>query len=722
MRRLAMMSVGLMGMVVSLAAGCSSTVEETDEGTGAVEGQTSAWAVDMKKVSREYGDTSKYFFGLAAEESDLKDIYGAVGQKIVWDQTFHRGLNHEAVTEGDVAVILEDGTKVKTEGYVNIVPLLKDTDPTKQVHLRKVMKDGDILVYFHPEYTDTANQMERRASHVAMHYDYKAANGREYVHHIDNPNGYGPQYNHEPSRQMPFHVFRFKPKANKQFKTKGGADITINAELAAAYGKSARNYGFMDNDTTPFADFFTLNLKTKEDLTSFVRPAVEGQDLPELYCSGLAYTNLNLALNFPKNQAGLGSMYSQFSNKRYEFSDTNEQLSKSVLEDPASVVSLDRLIFPPYAASDIVNSWVDAYLSKLPMPVRQQVLSSPDLQQQIVYGLQQLAWSGDNAKPSARRADDESEGPANPQNAARFAKAYGQPASATAAYLAADPELKAAFDALGVPAEGKTPMEVFKAVEEKNVTNKFVPPRIWMDDAEREDSDLVYVATVLNCEMLSAKDGSSADACSGGNLGSAEFREGAADTTTYPDYKIGNGKEISHRKFSVTSGPEQMGKGTVFNVRASSANIDDVKFVVHTPDMWKGHPLEGLGLVELARKCNELYGQGKVCSPDIGIKLDPAKAGATGPLNEGEFTFNLADVCQLTSETKMTCPVMRRGADNKWTDAGTQEVARSARGSINATMIDFGANTTPASFERCDLCSSGGGHYNGWNVILRNDD
>ena len=97
------------------------------------------------------------------------------------------------------AIKLEDGKVMSIPGKrLNIIPMLKDTDPTDQLHIRTWLQNGDVLQYFHPENKDTRSLMDRRASHVAMYYDYKRADGQEFVHHIDNPNSYGPQFNHAP--------------------------------------------------------------------------------------------------------------------------------------------------------------------------------------------------------------------------------------------------------------------------------------------------------------------------------------------------------------------------------------------------------------------------------------------------------------------------------------------------------------------------------------------
>ncbi|MCA9625746.1 MAG: hypothetical protein KC731_42280, partial [Myxococcales bacterium] len=519
-------------------------------------------------------------------------------------------------------------------GYVNIIPMYQNTKPTEQSQIKEFLRDGDVIVYIHPEQTGARGPMERRASHVGMHYEYTTEGGEELVHHIDNPNSYGPVYNHLPTRHMPFNVYRFKPKSTDlvgggdgnvvetvegvtfttsqrdtvlelvnsgdvssdeardavfkkldveiglradaagrivQYRYHNG-DIAslevlsliprvgpaalqtlrsqdagsaegqpLTAAQAEGYGMNARNWAMMTNDQSPFASFFDLRLQRLDDVSTFANNAINGMDIPDVYCSGLAYTNMNLALNYPLNQGALGpELWQTFSSSSYYFSDAGADLPAATLADTMNLPSLNRLVFEPYQATDILNAWIENYWGAYPLPVKQQIFQDPQFQQQVVSGFSQLEWSDDQSdeKQSAGAFS-----PATLQNVQRWALAYGRTAEDTEAFLAADAELKAAFDEVGISGEGMTPMDVLQTVEDKFVQNKFVPPQIWMDEADRDDSSLVYVGTVLNCEILSAVDGSS-DPCSGGGEGGVTtFSEGASDSSTYPDFAIANGGE-----------------------------------------------------------------------------------------------------------------------------------------------------------------------------------
>ena len=767
------------------------------------------WAVDMKKVREHYGRSSKYFVGLSPEEASLPPGYPGTDQP-VWDQMAKRNPDHSLHVDAaqdpsvkeNIQLLLEDGTKIDPPGYLNIVPLYKDTDPKDQANLRQIMQNGDIIVYFHPEYTDIKDQMERRTSHVAMHYDITdPATDRELVHHIDNPNSYGPRYNHRPNRRMPFHVYRFQPRPDQTF---GGApasnetaaeaegvaftqkqvdgvleiantadentldvaialdaraarniinareaagrigDLTALAkipyvgpvaltklrdavearesgfavppDMAQQYGDQSLRWAMMNNDLSPFADFFTLNLQKKSDMVDFATRTLNNTDMQPLYCSGLAYTNLNLALNFPLNEFALDeALWSAFKSNRYYFSDIDGELTFADLMDENSLPSIDRLVFEPYAATDILTNWVDVNLGNLPIPVRKALIAQDQVLQQIVGGFRQLEWSDDNPEKSQNVEFP----PATIENVRRWALAYGLTADDTQAYLEADPELFAKFRSLDIDLSGLTPMDVLQAVEREVLENRFVPPRIWMDEADKADSNLVYVATVLNCELLSAANGSGADPCGGGGTGVDEFGEGAAETSTYPHYRVSNGGERTHRRFDAAAGPSMFGKGTSVKVGLTASSTEDIVFLLHAPAHWKGHAMAESSMMEYDAYCTE-RNPAASCAPEKGIAFH-AKAYADEPvLDSTELRFDLTDVCQVVDDDTFRCQIGTRQADGTY-KFDVEEVARDAQGLFGLTMVDLGQKAEGAELERCTECATGGAHYNVWSLVVRND-
>ncbi len=757
------------------------------------------WAVDMKKVDAEYGRATTYFLGMTAEEAGIPGNIPGAGE-VVWDLTAKR-LPDGSIPEetgNEIAVIDRDGKKIDPLGYVNIIPMLGDTDPAEQEHIKKFMQNGDIIVYLHPE--DSGNQaaMERRASHVAMHYEHKAADGTELVHHIDNPNSYGPRYNHRPNRHMPFNVYRFRPKksdtagagasggiaetvegvaftaaqrdkvleiantatqeqldvdfrlrgdaAEKIVKVRdlngdytslkalglvpnvgpsalqtlrdlsgaseGGAAQPITDADIAAYGDVAAHYAMMTNDTSPFADFFTLNLQTLSDLPAFAEAAIHGEDLPELYCSGLAFANLNLAINYPLNKQALGdALWAKFTSSSYSFSDSGEELTAETLKDTAGLRSLNRLVFEPYGATDILNAWIDNYWYNVPLPVRQQVIQSPELQAQVVQGFSQLEWSDDQADEKQSSGEFS---PATQENVARWAKAYGLPADKTEAYLAADAALAAKVAELGIPTGGLTPMEVLQAVEQSTVDNRFVPPQIWMDEADRDDSSLMYVGTVLNCELLVDVSGANEDPCGLGGGGSSVFSEGASDTSTYPHFAIQNGGLITHRRFDVV-GPETFGPDSTISVRVTHGAVEDMVFLAHVPATWGGHPTENMAYTEYGEWCKAALESGGHCAAETGILL---KADDAGSVDDATYTWRLGDVCEF-GDGEALCPMGTIGADGRLASSGEASIGTWADGGrITVSFLDLGSNSA-AELDNCAACPAGGGQANQILVTLR---
>ncbi|MEM1034553.1 MAG: hypothetical protein AAF928_07325 [Myxococcota bacterium] len=825
-RRLLPLSTVALLPLVGVANGCSTTdAPETATPSNVTEVNHTLrgrWAVDMAKVDQHYGTSSEYFLGVTSGEAGLAEVSGMMQQNglpaltTVWDQTAKRLPDGSKVEETgtEYAVIDRDGNRIDPEGYVNIIPMLRETEPSKQVHIKEYLNNGDVIVYFHPEQTGTRGAMERRQSHVGMHYEL--TNGdQELVHHIDNPNSYGPVYNHAPNRQMPFHVFRFKPRAgdliggggtipssevvaspegvaytqaqvdavltavnqgsiataddrnalhrvldidlalradaaghivqyryhngpiqsldvlaaiprvgpaalstlrdNVEVEGSAPAGVPMTAAQARAYGEHAADWAMINNDLSPFASFFELNLQRLDQLDAFSTAAINGNEMPGLYCSGLAYANLNLAINRPLNPTGLEGLYDTFAASSYYFSDAGREVAAAELADETGLTRLNRLAFEPYGPTDIMDAWIENYWFDVPLPVKQVVFQTPGFQQQIVQGFGQLEWSDDQA--DAKQSAGEFQ-PATIENVARWAKAYGLGADATDAYLAADADLAEKFSQLGISREGMTPMDIVKAVEGAFIENKFVPPQIWMDEADKDDASLVYVGTVLNCEILSSVDGTGDDACAGSGGGVSEFSEGAADTSTYPDYAVTDGSAIMHRRFDV-AGPEHFGPDSTVTVRVTHPEVSDVRFILHVPQTWEGHQMATAPYQEFRVWCDQHRADGGTCAAETGILLDPASLGATaGSVDDATYTWRLGDICTFSDDgTEATCP-MATSIDGFRTQGDVTLSTWANGGRIAATMVDVGENATSLELPNCSACTEGGGHYNQYKVRL----
>lgn len=809
------LTLSALGLLPILAASQGCATDDTDASTPSDVTEVDhdfrgKWAVDMKKVDEHYGTSSTYFLGMTAAEAGLPVDHLPPGMTLppVWDQTAKREPNGELHQETgeEIAVIDREGNEIDPVGYVNIVPMLKDTDPAKQVHIKKILNDGDVIVYVHPEQVSARGAMERRASHVGMHYEHETADGRELMHHIDNPNSYGPIYNHRPSRQMPFHVYRFKPKAGDmvgggssanviespegvgftagqqsdvlalvnqgdvstqearqalhelldhevalranaaghivQYRFHNGAIDSLStlaaipqvgpsalttmrdyvtpdsdagqpltAEMALAYGQHAADWAMITNDISPFAGFFDLRLQTRADLDQFAVNAINGAEIPNLYCSGLAYANLNLAINFPLNEQGVGAeLYETFKNSGYYFSDSGETLTAEQLADEMGLVGLNRLVFEPYGATDILNAWIENYWGAIPLEMKLAIFQTPDFQNAVVQGFSQLEWSDDQSDEKQSSGQFK---PGTLDNVQRWALAYARPAEATPGYLESDPQLAEAFAATGLSAEGMTPMDVLQAVEDATVANKFVPPQIWMDEADRDDSSLVYVGTVLNCELLTAVDGSGEDACALGGGGVTIWSEGASDSSTYPDFAVENGGTKTHRRFDI-AGPSHFGPDSTISARLSHGEVSDTRFVAHVPATWEGHPAAELPYQEYRAWCSTELANGGHCAADTGILLE---TGAAGAVEDQTFTWRLGDICEFSEDgTTALCPMATTVGGFQMLEP--MELSTWAdKGRISVTMADLGG-ASAAELTNCSACPTGGGQYNQFTVTL----
>ena len=340
-----------------------------------------------------------------------------------------------------------------------------------------------------------------------------------------------------------------------------------------------------------------------------------------------------------------------------------------------------------------------------PTEMKRQIFQTPEFQQGVVQGFSQLEWSDDQ---SDEKQSSGTFKPGTIENVQRWAAAYGRDASATEAYLANDAELKAAFEATGMPLDGMTPMDVLQTVEGATVKNRFVPPQIWMDEADRDDSSLAYVGTVLNCELLTAVDGSGDDACAAGGGGVTEWSEGASDTSTYPHFAVVNGGERTHRRFDV-AGPSHFGPDSLATVRITHGDVGDTRYLLHVPSSWEGHETENIGYHDYTAWCKEQLLEGKSCAASSGIVL---QANASGAVDDETFTWRLGDICDFSEDgTTASCPVGTvEGGTFK--ELGRQEISTWADGGhVTVTFKDLGGDSS-AELNNCAACPGGGGQAN----------
>jgi hypothetical protein len=235
-----------------------------------------------------------------------------------------------------------------------------------------------------------------------------------------------------------------------------------------------------------------------------------------------------------------------------------------------------------------------------------------------------------------------------------------------------------------------------------------------MDEADRDNASLVYVGTVLNCELLTAVDGSGDDACAGGGGGVSEFSEGASDTSTYPEFSLENGRHVTHRRFDV-AGPTNFGPDSTVSVRVSHGAVDDVRFLLHIPANWEGHPAADLPYQEFRQWCSEARAGGGSCAAAQGIVLAP---NTTGAVDDETITWRLGDICEFNTDgTKARCP-MGSVEGGTYAELEASELSTWADGGrIAVTAVDIGGESS-AELPNCAACPSGGGQYNQYKVHL----
>ena len=585
------------------------------------------WAIDVQKVQSiaKYADSVRFVAAdpttllppeLAAGAGAPEMIIQAgsaptAGRPMLWGNMQTLNFDHTAHVDdpagNPIVNIIDAGQELDPPGYLNILAL-KNASRHEQDEIREYLRNGDILVYFHPEDDDVT---QFRMHHAAMYYDTGqgplaiSLNGVPYVHHIDNPTSYGPAFNAGPS-STPFHVYRFNPNGaanvggrngdgqfvfpcTEAIRTAGGPEacqagaesFTITDEMAAQYGYMARNWALITNEHAPFSNFhnMTWNDVDQREATgqtiqqmvdAFAGPALSRGDTPEVYCAGLVFTNLNLAMNRPLNQAAMGdAFWTTFMGNEYQFNDRymEEVISAEQLMDPTDLPRLGRLLIEPIPASEILDNWLVGYFGRLPRQARAAILGGAA--DKIAAGFRSLVW----ADTKDAGAAEENPVVATPERIQLYAQAY---ASGDADQLT----ISAATGTLTVVPgpDGQPDLPQMKALELQYVDNRYVPPPQFHSLAQQPDSLLSYVATVIHVDLLSPIGDNTGDTGSGIV---DEFAQGGPDSSLYEHFLVANGSRHVQRIFDVSSGPTQIGLGSKVSTRVSASDINDVRVILH---------------------------------------------------------------------------------------------------------------------------------------------
>ncbi len=671
---------------------------------------THRWAIDMQKVQEQsrYSNNQRF---VAAVPTDLlpeplatgaceretvilEDGSTQPGGCYLWGNMMRRNYNHsehlDDATGSPIVNIIDNGQMIDPPGYLNIIAQL-NAERQDQTEIRQHLHNGDILVYFHPEDDDTT---QFRMHHAAMFYDTGegplaiSLDGVPFIHHVDNPVSYGPAFNSGPTAP-PFHVFRFSPNGaagvggradsgrfqfpcTDEIRDAGGpaecqagaATFEISDEMAAQYAYLSRNWALITNDHAPFASFHymswndeadraTAGLSILQEVDRYALPALERGDTPKVYCAGLVYTNLNLALNRPLNQAAMGSsLWSVFQGASFDFDDrymtlgsdnraVRGALAPADLADDMNLPRVGRLAFEPIPASEIIDAWLEGYFGRLPREARAQILGGAA--DRISQGFRSLVWA-DTKDDEAR---EENSVVATPERIIAYAAAYGAGDADAHTITVQGSEL-----VVTPGPDGQPDLPQMKALELQYVENRYVPPPLYFVLANQADSLISYVGTVIHVDMLAPIGDNEGDTGSGGV---AEFAEGGPDTSLYEHFFVPNGGRHAQRLFDVSSGPTLVGHGSSFSTRLSAANIDDVRVVLHPAGSFA--PLDSLYTCDRDADC-----LGDV--PGINIPLSAAQ-------NDGNVVWDdvtvVYDFFAATNEGGLGC-VMVGDVAGTWED------------------------------------------------------
>ena len=318
------------------------------------------WRFEINKeaVNNDIGDnkirSGEDFFGAPYKEiqvcpDDMKVQIGGSPACVVFDNL----TTYDYYTNKNLA-----------KGFVNLIPQKLGID---QPEMLKVMQDGDIIVYFHPEYRGGSidnDSMQWRASHAAT---IVLKDGS--IATADTPAGYAQPFTGADT--TPFHVYRFMPKdANsvdmpdvtaQKYRNMLAKWATLGFDqfrFTGAYDSAAGRLTSTDprRNIGKFADFY-------------IRSAVEGPQtgFPQMYCAWFVYTNLSLAWMYPLNAAGLDGVPSASLvepngtfgkiKRGFQFGG-NPAMSNYIDDDPALIARSDYP-FKPLSANELIRAFLN---------------------------------------------------------------------------------------------------------------------------------------------------------------------------------------------------------------------------------------------------------------------------------------------------------------------------------------------------------------------------
>ncbi|MEZ4873754.1 MAG: hypothetical protein R2827_16235 [Bdellovibrionales bacterium] len=273
-------------------------------------------AIATHQKENEYViDESKAALGLGLEVYQFIESGGFFGSQ----------FDHPADPSGQTKIKFQDNKftylwsmeasnnrRIEGEGYVNIIAQFTGED---QPELLKYVKEGDVVVYWHPEYR--ANRMDEyqqwRATHAATIVEVQR-DGETRIATTDIPAGYARPF--DGSTKNPAHVFRYVARD-------AAGNIVENVE---DYGKQIARWATMAFGRFSFnGDYGSMTVRNASDLKGFAKEYLNPNgEIPDMYCAWYAFTNVNLGVmcpvgsncieqNFPDEYEALSSSDKPFS-------------------------------------------------------------------------------------------------------------------------------------------------------------------------------------------------------------------------------------------------------------------------------------------------------------------------------------------------------------------------------------------------------------------------
>ena len=245
-------------------------------------------------------DNSRDFFGVPLKDlqsclPDQKRTIDGVQKCVAYDN-----LMRYFWSPGAKGEVLQN----PKDWYVNIIPQFYGG---RQPALKRFVREGDIIVYFHPEYRSDSfdNVLQWRTTHAATIIERSQGEGNSEptILTVDTPAGYAKPFNG--ADDTTFHVFRFVPRGTGN-----------NWAVADMYGKQIARWGTLGFDKFGFqGDYGVMadNVRSAGDIARFkgayLGAANDGaaSTIPQMYCAWFAWTNLTLGWNHPFSRDGLGA-------------------------------------------------------------------------------------------------------------------------------------------------------------------------------------------------------------------------------------------------------------------------------------------------------------------------------------------------------------------------------------------------------------------------------